>query len=168
VHALGSPFLAAIDRPLVVVLLIVCGLAGIVIELHAPGGFVAGILGGIALAAGLVGLERLPAGDARTTAALLAAAAFAASGGAVWLVRRHRRRVPPRSAGLLGHAGRTRGTVGPDGGLVIVDGEIWAACTWDGTEVPPGTPVLVVRVHDDDLMLTVERREEMTAWRQRG
>jgi hypothetical protein len=26
----------------------------------------------------------------------------------------------------------------------------------------------VVRVHDDDLMLTVERREEMTAWRQRG
>jgi hypothetical protein len=49
-----------------------------------------------------------------------------------------------------------------------VGGEIWAACTWDGTEVPPGTPVIVVRVHEDDLRLTVERREEMTAWRQRG
>ena len=40
-----------------------------------------------------------------------------------------------------------------------MNGEIWSARTADGTELPAGAPVRVVRVQEDDLTLTVEPGE---------
>jgi membrane-bound serine protease (ClpP class) len=71
------------------------------------------------------------------------------------------RRAPVVTGGseLVGEVGVARGAIGPGGGHVTVHGEIWSARTADGTEVEQGTPVRVVRVHPDDLSLTVEPRE---------
>jgi membrane-bound ClpP family serine protease len=59
----------------------------------------------------------------------------------------------------VGEVGRARGSIGPGGGSVLVNGEIWAARPVPGVEIPPGGQVRVVTVHRDDLTLTVEPRE---------
>jgi membrane protein implicated in regulation of membrane protease activity len=60
---------------------------------------------------------------------------------------------------MLGERGVSRGVIDADGGRVMVNGEIWSARTADGTELPAGAPVRVVRVQEDDLTLTVEPGE---------
>lgn len=71
------------------------------------------------------------------------------------------RRRPTRTGGgeLVGEVGRARGAIGPGGGSVLVNGEIWAARPVPGVEIPAGGQVRVVTVHRDDLTLTVEPRE---------
>jgi membrane-bound serine protease (ClpP class) len=92
-----------------------------------------------------------------TTMAVLVSAAFVAS--ARLVLRARRRPVTTGGAEMVGETGTTRDGVGAGGGHVVVNGEIWNARTADGVEVPPGTPIRVVRVHADDLTLTVEPRE---------
>ena len=60
---------------------------------------------------------------------------------------------------MVGEIGVTREGVTALGGQVSVNGEIWSARTADGVTLPAGTAVRVVRVHPDDLTLTVEPRE---------
>lgn len=91
------------------------------------------------------------------TIAVLVAAAFVAS--ARLVLRARRRPVTTGGAEMIGETGTTRDGVTPEGGHVSVNGEIWSARTPDGVRVPPGTPIRVVRVHADDLTLTVEPRE---------
>jgi membrane-bound serine protease (ClpP class) len=62
-------------------------------------------------------------------------------------------------AELVGEWGRARDEIGPGGGHVTVNGEIWSARTRDGTPVAEGTAVRVVTVHPEDLSLTVEPGE---------
>jgi membrane-bound serine protease (ClpP class) len=62
-------------------------------------------------------------------------------------------------AELVGVVGRARGTIGSGGGSVLVNGEIWAARSLGGVEIPAGGEVRVVTVHKHDLTLTVEPRE---------
>ncbi len=71
------------------------------------------------------------------------------------------RRRPALTGGgeLVGEVGRARGAIGPGGGSVLVNGEIWSARPVAGVEIPPGGQVRVVTVHRDDLTLTVEPRE---------
>ena len=89
--------------------------------------------------------------------AVLIGTAFAA---AARLALRARRRPPATGvAEMVGETGVSRGAVGAGGGQVVVNGEIWSARTADGSELPAGAPVRVVRVHTDDLTLTVEPRE---------
>ncbi|MBJ7455880.1 MAG: nodulation protein NfeD [Thermoleophilia bacterium] len=89
--------------------------------------------------------------------AVLAAAAFVAS--ARLVLRARRRPVTTGGAEMIGEIGTTRGGVTALGGQVSVNGEIWSARTADGVTLPPGTAIRVVRVHPDDLTLTVEPRE---------
>lgn len=92
-----------------------------------------------------------------TTIAVLVAAAFVAS--ARLVLRARRRPVTTGGAEMIGETGTTREGIGAAGGHVVVNGEIWSARTADGAEVPAGAPIRVVRVHADDLTLTVEPRE---------
>lgn len=89
--------------------------------------------------------------------AVLVAAGFIASSRLVLAARR--RPVTTGGAEMVGETGTTRTGIGAAGGQVMVNGEIWNARTTDGSEMPPGSPVRVVRVHADDLTLTVEPRE---------
>ena len=89
--------------------------------------------------------------------ALLVAAGFIAS--ARLVLRARRRPVTTGGAEMIGEAGTTREGVTADGGHVSVNGEIWSARAAAGVTIPAGTPVRVVRVHPDDLTLTVEPRE---------
>lgn len=89
--------------------------------------------------------------------AVLASAAFVAS--ARLVLRARRRPVTTGGAEMIGETGTTRGGVTGAGGQVSVNGEIWGARTADGAMLPPGTAIRVVRVHPDDLTLTVEPRE---------
>ena len=89
--------------------------------------------------------------------AVLVATGFVASSRLVLKARR--RPVTTDGAQMLGETGVARAGIGAGGGQVTINGEIWNARTADGTEVPPGTPVRVVRVQVDDLTLTVEPRE---------
>ena len=75
------------------------------------------------------------------------------------VLRARRRRSPTGGAELVGEVGRARGTIGPGGGSVLVNGEIWSARPLAGVEIPAGGEVRVVTVHRDDLTLTVEPRE---------
>jgi membrane-bound ClpP family serine protease len=59
----------------------------------------------------------------------------------------------------VGQVGRARGAIGPGGGSVLVNGEIWSARAAGGTAIPAGGEVRVVTVQVDDLTLTVEPRE---------
>jgi membrane-bound serine protease (ClpP class) len=92
-----------------------------------------------------------------TVMAVLVAAAFVAS--ARLALRAARRPHAVSGAQVLGERGVSRGVIGADGGQVVVNGEIWSARTSDGTELPAGAPVRVVRVQEDDLTLTVEPGE---------
>lgn len=89
--------------------------------------------------------------------AVLAAAAFVAS--ARLVLRARRRPVTTGGAEMIGEIGTTREGVSALGGQVSVNGEIWSAKSADGVTLPPGTAIRVVRVHPDDLTLTVEPRE---------
>ncbi|HEX2502729.1 MAG TPA: nodulation protein NfeD [Miltoncostaeaceae bacterium] len=93
---------------------------------------------------------------------IVATAAVVGGGFAVaaHLVLRARRQ-PSRTGGaeLVGEVGRARGAIGPGGGSVLVNGEIWSARAGAGVEIPAGREVRVVTVHRDDLTLTVEPRE---------
>jgi membrane-bound serine protease (ClpP class) len=93
---------------------------------------------------------------------VVATAAVVGGGFAVaaHLALRARRR-PTRTGGaaLVGEVGRARGAIGPGGGSVLVNGEIWSARAAGGTEIPAGREVRVVTVQVDDLTLTVEPRE---------
>jgi membrane-bound serine protease (ClpP class) len=83
--------------------------------------------------------------------------AFAVAAQLVLRARRH----PSLTGGaeLVGEVGRARAPIGPYGGSVLVNGEIWSARPAGGVEIPAGREVRVVRVHRDDLTLTVEPRE---------
>lgn len=91
------------------------------------------------------------------TMAVLVAGAFVVS--ARLVLKARRRPVTTGGAEMIGAAGTTREGVTSAGGHVSVNGEIWRARTPDGVSVPAGAPVRVVRVHPDDLTLTVEPRE---------
>jgi membrane-bound serine protease (ClpP class) len=75
------------------------------------------------------------------------------------VLRARRRPATTGAAGLVGEVGRARGAIGPGGGSVLVNGEIWSARPADGVEIPSGEVVRVVTVHVDDLTLTVEPRK---------
>ncbi|MGD9696687.1 MAG: nodulation protein NfeD [Thermoleophilia bacterium] len=79
---------------------------------------------------------------------------------AAHLVMRARRR-PPATGGdeLVGEYGVAREPLGPSGGHVTVNGEIWNARTADGTTIAEGERVRIVRVRREDLTLTVEPGE---------
>lgn len=94
----------------------------------------------------------------------LAVATAAVVGGAFAVaahVALRARRRPPHTGGaaLVGQVGRARGAIGPGGGSVLVNGEIWSARAAGGTAIPAGGEVRVVTVQVDDLTLTVEPRE---------
>lgn len=89
--------------------------------------------------------------------AVLVAGAFVAS--ARLALRAARRPHAVEGSQMLGQTGVSRGALGAEGGQVVVNGEIWSARTADGTELPAGAPVRVVRVQEDDLTLTVEPGE---------
>lgn len=76
------------------------------------------------------------------------------------VMRARTRPVRTGTAELMGVVGTARAPIGPAGGRVLVNGEIWSARTADGAAIPAGQRVRVVRVHTDDLTLTVEPREE--------
>jgi membrane-bound serine protease (ClpP class) len=89
--------------------------------------------------------------------AVLIAAAFVIS--ARLVLKARRRPVTTGGAEMVGETGTSREDVTTDGGLVSVNGEIWSARAPNGVTIPAGAPVRVVRVHPDDLTLTVEPRE---------
>jgi membrane-bound serine protease (ClpP class) len=90
--------------------------------------------------------------------AVVIGSGFAVAARLVW---RSRRRPSATGGGeLVGEAGVVRAAIGPGPGTVLVNGEIWSARAPDGVEIPVGGNVRVVRVHQDDLTLTVEPREE--------
>ena len=74
-------------------------------------------------------------------------------------LRARRRPVTTGDATLVGQDGVARDAIGPGEGRVAVNGEVWSARVAEGVEVPAGAPVRVVRVHTDDLTVTVEPRE---------
>ncbi len=145
------------------VVLIVLGVGLFVAETQV-GGFGALALGGVvALALGGAflfdsddpGLEASP--WIAVAIAVIIGGAFLAAARLV-LRARHRPSVTG-GAELVGEWGRAREEIGPGGGHVTVNGEIWSARTADGTPVPEGTAVRVVTVHPEDLSLTVEPGE---------
>ena len=75
------------------------------------------------------------------------------------VLRARRQPVVTGDATLVGEEGVAREALSPGGGRVWVNGEIWAARTRDGVVIPAGAPVRVVRVHTEDLTVTVEPRE---------
>lgn len=87
--------------------------------------------------------------------------AAALGGGFAWAARLvlRARRQPVAEGGrtLVGEAGVVRAALPLDGvGRVMVSGELWSAREPDGAEIPVGRAIRVVRVHNDELMLTVE------------
>lgn len=92
-----------------------------------------------------------------TGIAVVVGGGFAIAAKRVLRARRQPAAIGERS--LVGEVGVARGAVGPGGGHVFVNGELWAARTLDDAQVPEGTPVRVVTVHPEDLSLTVEPRE---------
>ena len=126
------------------------------VGLLAVGGVIAFSLGGVFLFdSDDPGLEASP--WIAVAVAVVVGGAFVAS---ARLVRRARRSpVTTGRAAMIGQIGVVRQELGPGGGHVSVNGEIWSARTADGTPVPEGSEVRVVRVHPEDLSLTVEPRE---------
>jgi membrane-bound serine protease (ClpP class) len=126
------------------------------VGLLAVGGVIAFSLGGVFLFdSDDPGLEASP--WIAVAVAVVVGGAFVAS---ARLVRRARQSpVTTGRAAMIGQIGVARQELGPGGGHVSVNGEIWSARTADGTPVPEGSEVRVVRVHPEDLSLTVEPRE---------
>ncbi len=143
--------------------LIVVGVGLFVAETQV-GGFGVLALGGV-IALALGGAFLFDSDDPGLEASpwIAVAIAIVVGGGflaAARLVLRARRR-PSATGGaeLVGETGIAREAIGPEGGHVSVNGEIWSARTPAGTDVPQGAAVRVVRVHPEDLSLTVEPRE---------
>jgi membrane-bound serine protease (ClpP class) len=143
--------------------LIVLGVGLFVAETQVGGVGALGIGGVAALALGGAflfdsddpGLEASP--WIAVAIAVIVGGAFVAS--ARLVMRARHRPVVTGGAAMVGVLGVAREAIGPGGGHVSVNGEIWSARTPEGTEVPEGTQVRVVRVHPEDLSLTVEPRE---------
>jgi membrane-bound serine protease (ClpP class) len=76
------------------------------------------------------------------------------------VMRARARPVGTGTAEMMGVVGTARAPIGPGDGRVLVNGEIWSARAAGGVEIPAGQRVRVVKVHTDDLTLTVEPREE--------
>lgn len=144
------------------VVLLLVGVGLFVIEALVGGYGVPAVAGIAAFAAGGVLLFDSPFPSQQTTPALAIVTAVVIAGGCALVARRVRRaRVAPVATGagaMVGMRGSARGDVGPLGGHVQVNGEIWEARTARGT-VRHGAPVRVVEVHPDDLTLVVEQGE---------
>lgn len=145
------------------VALVVLGVGLLVAETQV-GGFGALAIGGVvALALGGALLFDSDDPGLVTSPGIAVAVAVVVGGGfavAAKLVLRARRRPAAVGGGsLVGEIGVARGALGPGGGHVFVNGELWSARTADGAELPEGTRVRVVTVHQEDLSLTVEPRE---------
>lgn len=145
------------------VALIVLGVGLFIAETQVGGVGALGIGGVVALALGGAflfdsddpGLEASP--WIAVAIAVVVGGAFVAS--ARLVMRARHRPVTVGGPEMIGATGVARGVIGPGGGHVTVNGEIWSAHTLEGTEVPEGMEVRVVRVHPEDLSLTVEPRE---------
>ena len=143
--------------------LIVVGV-GLFIAETQVGGFGALALGGV-VALALGGAFLFDSDDPALEASPWIAVAIAIIIGGAFLaaarlvLRARKRPATTGGAELVGETGIARETIGPGGGHVSVNGEIWSARAAEGTEVPEGTEVRVVRVHPEDLSLTVEPRE---------
>jgi membrane-bound serine protease (ClpP class) len=98
-----------------------------------------------------------PSAGVIVATAVVVGGAFAVS--ARLAMRARRRPSVTGGAELVGEVGRVRAAIGPGGGSVLVNGEIWSARPVDGVAIPEGGQVRVVKVHKDDLTLTVEPRE---------
>ena len=145
------------------VALLVLGVALFIAETQVAGFGVLAIGGIVALALG--GAFLFDSDDPALEPSTGVVVATAAVVGGAFAVAAHlvlRARRQPSSTGgaeLVGEVGRARGTIGPGGGSVLVNGEIWSARPLAGVEIPAGGEVRVVTVHRDDLTLTVEPRE---------
>lgn len=65
------------------------------------------------------------------------------------VIRSHLRKVTTGEAGLIGQIGVTRTGVGPEGGTVFVNGEIWRAVS--DVTIPAGSRVRIVRAKNLDV-----------------
>jgi membrane-bound serine protease (ClpP class) len=88
--------------------------------------------------------------------ALVIGGAFACA--ARLVLRARARPAATGGAELVGEVGTARTGIGPGGGPVLVNGEIWRARAPEGVAIPAGGEVRVVSIHPDDLTLTVEPR----------
>lgn len=122
----------------------------------AAGGVVALALGGAFLFDGGPGLE--PSLPFVIATATVIGGGFAVA--AHLAMRARGRPVATGGGALVGETGEARAAIGPGGGRVFVNGELWSARAANGTEIPAGTRVRVVRVDDEGLTLTVEPGEE--------
>lgn len=123
-----------------------------------------GLLGAGGLAAFVLGSMLLFSGGPpgiRVSLSLIAAVALSLGAFFAFLVgaavRAHRRRVETGSEGLRGRVARTLTPLDPEG-LVLVEGERWAAREETGATVPAGEEVVVTGT--EGLRLKVRRRNE--------
>ena len=154
--------LAVLPVDWVGVALIVLAIGLFFAEAHV-GGFGGLAIGGV-VALALGGAFLFDSDDPALTASpwIAGGVAIVVGGGFVIAARKalRARRQPVVSGGasLVGEEGVARDALGPEGGHVSVNGEIWAARVEGGEEIPSGAPVRVVTVHVDDLTLIVEPR----------
>ena len=73
-------------------------------------------------------------------------------------LRTRRLAVATGGSELIGAVGEVRTPIGPGGGQVFVNGELWAARAAGGEALPRGEPVRVVKI--EELTLTVEPTRE--------
>jgi membrane-bound serine protease (ClpP class) len=143
--------------------LLILGVALFVAETQIPGFGVLALGGIVALALGGAFLFDSDDPALEPSVGIVVATAAVVGGGfavAAHLALRARRR-PARTGGqaLVGEVGRARGAIGPGGGSVLVNGEIWSARAAPGTAIRADEEVRVVTVQVDELTLTVEPRE---------
>jgi membrane-bound serine protease (ClpP class) len=122
-----------------------------------------GVLGGGGLAAFVLGSMLLFSGGPpgiRVSVSLIIVVALSLGAFFAFLVgaavRAHRRRVETGSEGLCGRVARTLTPLDPEG-LVLVEGERWAAREETGATVPAGEEVVVTGT--EGLRLKVKRRD---------
>lgn len=122
-----------------------------------------GVLGGGGLAAFVLGSMLLFSGGPpgiRVSVSLIVVVALSLGAFFAFLVgaavRAHRRRVETGSEGLRGRVARTLTPLDPEG-LVLVEGERWAAHEETGATVPAGEEVVVTGT--EGLRLKVKRRD---------
>lgn len=145
------------------IVLLIAGIAVMILDLVVGGmgilslfGVAALILGGLVTFRGAPGGELLRVsmgvlGGAIAALSLL----FALAAFAVW--RSLRRRAVSGREGLVGARGEVKSDLLPEG-MILCRGELWRARSSDGTPVPVGSVVKVVKV--EGLLLTVEPVEK--------
>lgn len=119
------------------------------------GAIVALIIGGLLLISDVPGAPKV------SIWLLVAVAAFIATVfAALWvlIITDRRKRSPRRTTGerVVGHPGRTRTALDPEGTVVVVS-ELWSART-TGATIPPNTSIRVINV--EGLCLLVEPATE--------